>query len=334
MTRRRTRITLDDVAREAGVSTMTVSRVINNSGRISDATRERVREVIARLDYRPSRAARALVTSRTMMIAAVVPDITNPYFSEIVQGIESVAWEQGYSVLLVNTDETLSRERAALGQLEDSTVDGLIVCSPRLPDDELNSLLARHRFVVTTNRIVPEHLASVVIAHDDLLQRALRGVDHLVASGRRRIAYFPLRRTHGVEPADYLAGLEARGLEADPAWCVVCAPTWEAGYAAGKALLLEHPELDAAVGGNDLVALGVMRAALELGRRIPDDLAIVGGDDILLASQVTPSLTTFRVLKVETGQMAAQLLFKRMAGDTRYREHRFTEEFIRRDSAP
>ena len=334
MTRRRTRITLDDVAREAGVSTMTVSRVINNSGRISAGTRERVREVIARLYYRPSRAARALVTNRTMMIAAVVPDITNPYFAEIVQGIENVAWEQGYSVLLVNTDETFSRERTALNQIEDSTVDGLILCSPRLPDDELIPLIERHRFVVVVNRKVPEHLASVVKGHDELILRAMHAVDHLVASGRRRIGYLPLLRTKGVEPGEYLAVLEARGLESNPGWCAVSLPTWEAGYAAGKDLLTAHPELDAVIGGNDLVALGVMRAALELGRHIPGDLAVIGGDDILLASQVTPSLTTFRVPKVETGAMAAQLLFKRMAGDTRYREHIYTEELIRRDSAP
>jgi LacI family transcriptional regulator len=156
------RVTLNDVAREAGVSAMTVSRVINNTGRISDATRARVRSVIDLLGYRPSRAARTLVTNQTFMIGVVVPDITNPYFAEIVQGIEEVAWEHDYSVLLANTGENPRREEAVLDQLDDSTVDGVIVCSSRLANDVLFPLLEKQQAVVSVNRRVPIPLASVV----------------------------------------------------------------------------------------------------------------------------------------------------------------------------
>ena len=335
MNQRRERITLHDVAREAGVSPMTVSRVINNTGRISAATREHVREVIERLDYRPSRAARTLVTNQTMMIAVITPDITNPYFAEILKGIEDLAWERGYSVLLANTNENQAREKAVLSQLEDSTMDGIIICSSRLPDDDLLGSIEQHQAVVVVNRQVPKHLASVVKGRDKLGVRALRAARHLAETGHKRIGYLRLQRSQwAVEVSQFLDELALFGLEANPDWCMSCAPTWDAGYAAARQLLTLHPELDAVVGGNDLVALGILRAAVEAGRHIPGDLAIVGGDDIFLASQVTPPLTTFHVPKYEIGNRASELLFKRMEGDLQYREHIYTEELIRRESAP
>jgi len=329
----RKRVTLEDVAREAGVSPMTVSRVINNTGRISQATRDRVREIIIQLDYRPSRAARTLVTRKTYMIGLVLPDITNPYFAEIVQGVENVAWQRDYSVLLVNTDENTAREQAALSQIEETTVDGIVVCASRLPDDVLLPLIERHQHVVAVNRQVPHHLASVVRSRYAQGHRALRAAELLIEMGRQRIGYIRLARSAiAVEADEFVRAIEARGVPSSPDWCVTCAPNWRAGYEAGRALLSNHPELDALIGGNDLVALGAMRAAIELGRRIPGDLAVVGGDDILMASQVTPALTTFRSPKVEIGTTAAQLLFKRIDGDPNYYEHLYDETLVRRAS--
>ena len=329
----RKRVTLEDVAREAGVSTMTVSRVINNTGRISQATRDRVREIIIQLDYRPSRAARTLVTNKTFMIALVLPDITNPYFAEVLQGTENVAWQRDYSVLLVNTDENLAREQAALSQIEETTVDGIIVCAPRLPDYVLLPLIEKHQCVVAVNRQVPHHLASVVRSRYAQGHRALRAAELLIELGRRRIGYIRLARSAiAVEADQFVQAVQARGIPSSPEWCVTCPPNWQAGYETGRALLMDHPELDALIGGNDLVALGAMRAAVELGRRIPDDLAIIGGDDILMASQVSPALTTFRSPKREIGTIAAQLLFKRIDGDTDYHEHLYDELLVRRGS--
>lgn len=334
---RHQRVTLADVAREAGVSPMTVSRVINDTGRISDMTRANVREVIERLDYRPSRAARTLVTNQTLIVGIVVPDITNPYFAEILQGAENVMWEHDYSVLLANTDETPSREEAVLSQLEDSTIDGLIICSSRLPDQKLLSLIKPHQAVVSVNRQLPQPIGSVVSNRDmpPGRQRAKRAAQHLIRSGRRRIGYLCLKRSMIAARIDeFLQELATHGLEARPEQCEICPPTWQGGYMAGKKLLAENPDLDGLVGGNDLVALGVMRAAIEAGWHIPDDLAIVGGDDILMASQVAPALTTFRVPKYKMGTMAAKLLLKHMEGDTKNYEYLYEEELIVRESAP
>jgi DNA-binding LacI/PurR family transcriptional regulator len=126
--------------------------------------------------------------------------------------------------------------------------------------------------------------------------------------------------------------LERLGIQLKDDWTQACAPHWQAGYDAAHHLLQAHPELQAVIGGNDLVALGTLRAAIDLGRRVPDDLGIVGADDILLASQVTPPLTTLKTNAYSVGSMAAQLLLKRMSGDMAYQEHVYTTELIVRGS--
>jgi LacI family transcriptional regulator len=131
------RVTMADVAREAGVSKMTVSRVVNKKGEISPATREHVLGVIKRLGYRPSAIARGLATNRTATIGLVVPDIANPFFSEIARGVEDKAYAAGYSVFLCSTYEDPHRERDVLNSLEEKLVDGLLLCSSRLAQDDL-----------------------------------------------------------------------------------------------------------------------------------------------------------------------------------------------------
>ena len=334
MSKRHQRITIEDVAREAGVSMMTVSRVVNGKGRISDETREYVREVAARLGYRPNRAARTLVTNRTMLVGFVVPDITNPYFAEIFQGIEEVFWQEGYNVLVANTNEIPARERAVLSQLDEATIDGLILCSSRLPDKVLFPLLKRHPVVVAINRRPPGTFASVVAARYRQGAVPLLAAHYLHETGRKKIGFASLKHSsHYLPIRDFIRELAADGIEIKREWCVACHPTWAGGYEIGQQLLHAHPEIDAVIGGNDLVALGILQAAKELGRSIPDDLAITGVDDILLASQVTPPLTTFRVPKRMMGAQAAHLLLLRMQGDLTYRDFTYDAELVIRGSA-
>ncbi|MBZ0314786.1 MAG: LacI family transcriptional regulator [Anaerolineae bacterium] len=333
MTRKLQKATLADVAREAGVSMMTVSRVIHGTGRISDDTRQHVRQIIEKLEYRPNRAARTLVTKRTNMIAFVVPDITNPYFTEILQGVEEFFWREGYNVMLANSNENPEREKALLDQLESTMVDGVIVCASRLSDDELIPLIEKHAAIVTVNRNLPHHLGSVVTTLHPRGYRAVLAAKYLYETGRRRIGYVNLVRSiSSVNLEMFMHELESLNIAVNPSWYATCKPTWQAGYDTGKVLLAEHPELDAVIAGNDLVALGVMRAAVEQGLRIPQDLAIIGGDDILMASQVTPPLTTFRSDKYSIGTMAAELLLRRVEGDLTYCEHHYDDVLIIRES--
>ncbi len=333
MTRKPQRATLADVAREAGVSMMTVSRVIHGTGRISDETRQHVREIIEKLEYRPNRAARTLVTKRTYMIGFVAPDITNPYFTEILQGVEEFFWREGYNVMLANSNENPEREKAILDQLESTMVDGIIVCSSRLSDDELIPLIEKHSAIVVVNRNLPHHLGSVVTTLHPRGYRAVLAAKYLYETGRRRIGYVNLVRSISSVNLDmFMQELQALHIPVNPSWYATCKPTWQAGYETGKVLLSQHPELDSVIAGNDLVALGVMRAAVEQGLRIPQDLALIGGDDILMASQVTPPLTTFRSDKYHIGTMAAELLLRRVEGDLTYYEHHYDDVLIIRES--
>lgn len=335
MTKKKQRVTLEDVAQYAGVSAMTVSKVINDKGRISETTRQAVLEAVAALGYRPSRAARSLATSRTYMIGVVVPDITNPFFSEIVQGVEKLSWEREYSVLLANTDENPAREEAVLGHIDDSTVDGLIVCSSRLSDTLLVQLIEPHPAVVVINREVPRHMASRIMPRHGFGYRALQAARYLARAGHHNIGYINLKRSvASLDIEVFIRKLAEEGIIIRHEWCVSCLPSWADGYRVAQQLLDAQPSLTAIIGGNDLVALGTMRAAIERGRQIPDDLALIGGDDILLASQVTPPLTTFRIDKYYIGVVAARLLFDRMGGDTDYKEYVYDEILIKRASAP
>lgn len=332
--KRQQRVTIEDVAREAGVSTMTVSRVINNTGRISEETRQHVRQIVERLGYRPNRAAQTLVTNRTQMVAFVVPDITNPYFSEIFQGVEDVLRQENYNVLVANGNEMPSREKEILTKLDDSTVDGLIICSSRLPDDELLPLLEKFPAVVSVTRPVPKHMASAVVASFETGFRSIKAIKYLYSVGYHNVGYIRLNHFDMfVTLEDVIHELEKDNIYLNPDWCDSCDPKWLAGYKAGRKLLEKNPPLDAIVGGNDLVTLGIMRAALELGYRIPEDLALVGADNILIASQVTPPLTTLAVDKYANGVNAAKLLLSRMAGDKTYREYVYDTELIIRGSS-
>lgn len=327
------RITLEDVAQVAGVSTMTVSRVINNTGRISDETRSHVQKIIDQLGYRPNRVARALVTNKSFLVALIQPDITNPYFSEVFQGVEDVLREFEYSVLVANTNETPAREREILEKLDDTAIDGLIMSSSRLQDDELIPLLERFSCVVSITRPIPKSLGSVVRSDVIPGYRAKMSFQHLKDLGYERIGYLCLKHYHiYVDINTFRQDLEQIGVHLPPEWIATCIPKWKAGYEAGYTLLQAHPELQAIVGGNDLVALGAMRAALDLGRKIPDDLAITGADDILLASQVSPALTTLKTNAYDAGAIAAQLLLERINGNMEYREHVYETKLVVRES--
>jgi LacI family transcriptional regulator len=330
------RVTIADVAREAGVSQMTVSRVINEKGDVSPRTRQRVAEVIDRLGYRPSGIARSLATKRTGMLGLVVPDVSNPFFSSVALGAEEIAYAQGYHVFLCNTQENPQRELAILKSLEEKRVDGLFLCSSRLDDDELQEVVVRHPNVVLGNRIlVGERVRSVLV--DDMLGGQM-ATQHLLATGHQAIGLLagPENSRSGRRRASgYRAALAETALPYYPAWVRHCAPTVEGGRQGALELLNDFPELTALFCCNDLVAVGALHACGELGMAVPGDVAIVGYDGIPLAELVTPALTTCRVPRYELGSEAVRLLLDQVEG----REDEFPEivlqpELVIRASAP
>jgi LacI family transcriptional regulator len=325
-----------DVAREAGVSAMTVSRVINDKGDVSDATRLRVLRVIERLGYRPSGIARGLATQRTGTFGLVVPDVANPFFADVARGAEEAAYAHGYSVFLCNTDEDPERELEVLGLLDEKQVDGLVLCSSRLSEDELHRVVSRHAsFVLVNRRLVGARVHSVLL--DDEKGGRL-ATEHLLRLGRRTVGLLagPEASHSGrLRAKGYRAALTTAALPYYPEWVRACMPVVDGGRQAALDLLTTHPELSGLVCYNDLVAVGALQAVNELGCRVPADLAIVGHDDIPLAALVTPALTTCSVPRYDLGSRAVHLLLQQLNGAAEERrEIVLSPELVVRDSAP
>jgi LacI family transcriptional regulator len=309
------RVTMSDVAEQAGVSLMTVSRVVNNKGEVGPATRQRVLDIIERLGYRPSGIARGLATKRTGTLGLVVPDIANPFFSDVARGAEDKAYAEGYNVFLCNTEEKSRRELAALESLEEKRADGLVLCSSRLSDDQLRTALDYLPAAVLVNRRLETYDVGAVMLADETGARA--ATQHLLKSGHRAVGFLagPQASYSGRQRfKGYCAALEAAGLPLNPDWVRHCSSEVEGGKEAARELLADHPELTALFCYNDLVAVGVLQASAVLGRRVPDDLAIVGFDDIPIAALVTPPLTTCCSPRRELGLQAMQLLLDRING--------------------
>lgn len=309
------RITLADVAAEAGVSVMTVSRVVNGRPGVGKDTRERVRRAIESLGYRPNVVARGLRAASSRSIGLIVPDVTNPYFPEIVRGAEDVAVEHGYTLLLTNGVEDVARETAALRAFEDHLVAGVIACSPRLESEELYRLLERQRAAVLVNRRSdPRYAGSVRIDHEQGARMLMR---HVHEVGCRRPAYLS-GPAHSHAGRERLLGHQREaaelGLGLPPERVVPCAPTVKGGAKAARETLERFPDVDALICFNDLVAAGALQAAEEMGIAVPKELAVTGYDDIVFARMFSPGLTTIRAPKYELGQQAARMLMDRMQG--------------------
>jgi LacI family transcriptional regulator len=314
----------------------TVSRAINNKGEISEDTRRRVLETSRRLGYRPSMLARGLVTRTTLTLGLVVPDIANPFFSEIARGAEDAAHAAGYSLLLGNFIENPEREADVLRTLEEKCVDGIVLCGSRLSQLELAELMDRLPALVLINRPAPNNNAGVITVDDEA--GAVEGTRHLLRGGRHAVGFLAgPRGSHSAQKrtCGYTRALAEVDIPYDATRSIPCQPDFEGGREAMQALLAAHPETDAVFCYNDLVAVGALQACLAAGRRVPEDVAVVGCDDILLAALVTPALTTLGVDKREVGAAATRLLLERIKGCTaECQEVIFKPALIVRTSAP
>jgi len=330
------RVTMVDVARQAGVSLMTVSRVVNNKEDVSPATRQRILEIIDELGYRPSGIARGLVTQRTGTIGLVVPDIDNPYFSGMVRGAENQAYAENYSVFLCNTNEDVEREIAVLQSLEDKQVDGLLLCSSRLDEEELRTVVSRFPTVVLVSRRLDDDCVGAVFSDDET--GSYLAAKHLIQSGHKDIGFIsgpPISLSGRLRLAGYCRALDTAGIAFDPTLVQHCSPVVEGGIQATKTLLTSQPDLTALLCHNDLVAVGALQACSALDRRVPADVAVIGFDDIPLAEYVTPSLTTSRIPRYELGKRAMRLLLNQIADCSgRTQTIVLPVELIVRESAP
>ncbi len=330
------RVTIQDVAEAAGVSRQTVSRAINDRGEISPETRAQILRIAEEMNYRPSSIARGLATQRTGTLGLVVPDVANPFFAEVARGAEHEAYAAGYNVFLCNTDEDPRREIAVLRSLEEKRVDGVMLCSSRLDDDALHESLSRHASVVLVNRQLNGYEFGCVLIDDEKGGQAITW--HLLNTGHHAIGFLtgpPTSRSGQKRVDGYRVAMAAAGVVCNPGWIRPCLPTVEGGHKAAYALFSSHPEITALFCYNDLVAIGALQACHDLALIIPDNIAIVGFDDIPLAALVTPALTTCHVSRYEMGVRAMHMLLERIDGCTAECQQVLLQpELVIRASAP
>ena len=304
-------VTMRDVARQANVSINTVSRVVNGYGEVSAATRQRVLAAIDELGYRPNALARSLVSGKSQSVALIIPQITDPFFPEVVLGVESVARQQGYSVLLCNTNDDPQQEIDYINMLAGKQVDGFILCGSRLDEQQLQWAAGRQRIAAVTSR--RPHGVSVIALRGDSGLRTI--TSHIIQLGHRRIGHVGSAIGSGGErTTGYRQALMAHGMPVDEgSIAIVQRATIDTGRTAARELLQRHPDITAITCFNDLVAIGALLACADLGRRVPDDVSVAGFDDIDLASLVSPALTTMRIPRFNLGQMVMELMLRVIA---------------------
>jgi len=303
-----------EVAERAGVSVTTVSHVINNTRPVNPETRTRVEEAMHTLGYRPNVLARSLRRGVTHTIGIILPDSANPYFAQVVRGIEDTSFAQGYSVILCNSDNNLEKEHHYTNVLVEKQVDGIIFVAAGLSADNIYKLQARRVPVVIVDRHVPDVQVDEVLADNQHGGRL--ATRHLIDLNHRAIACIagPTGLRSSSERVEgYRLALESAGIVFDPKWVVEGDFQYQSGYAGAKELFDHRPPPTAIFACNDLMAIGAYRFAHENNLRVPEQLSIVGFDDVRLAAYTNPPLTTVRQSKHEMGSRAAKLLLDRIA---------------------
>ena len=309
--------TIKDIARKAGVSVATVSYVINNTRWVHEDKRRRVLEAIKELNYVPNAVARGLRIQKSNAISLIVSNITNPFYPDLARACEQVAQKYGYTVNVVNTDDDRTKLHEALKQLRGGRVDGAVVTSA-LPEnrDEIEQLLKEGYPLVLASRLL-EGLQVDSVAADNR-NGAVMAVNYLIGLGHRRIAfvsgvkhsYINETRVEG-----YLDAMKQAGIRVYKEWLTSGKGLYEPSYEVAR-MLLELPPRKrptAIICLTDLGAYGVLDAARDMGVSIPDDLAVIGFDDLFISSLRNIQLTTIRVPRHEMSTLATEMLFSRMA---------------------
>lgn len=311
--------TIADVARRAGVSTATVSRVLSGVGRARPETHARVEAAARELGFRPSDVARSLKRRSTLTLGLIVTDIENPYFPQLVKAVEDAAIAEGYAILLCNADEDPEREASYLDFLVDRRVDGLIIAASTIGMRQGEWLAGAPLPVVLVNTAVDGDALPTIVS--DNRGGGRTAAEHLLALGHRRFGYLmpPPRnldapeRLAGVEAA--LSGSEDLGSRSQPTLAIGHgAPTVTGGQTAMTELLGGPDRPTAVIAYNDLMAIGAMRAIRTAGLGVPADISLIGFDDVAFAAFVEPALTTLRQETAEMGRWAVATLTARIKG--------------------
>lgn len=293
-----------DVAKQAGVSVATVSRYLNKKGYVGKASKEVIEQTIKALNYKPSLVARSLSTKQTKYIGLIIPDIMNPFFPELARAVEDMALSHGYTVVLCNSDEKAEKELHYIETLKQKYIAGFIITTSRLDALHYESLDLP---VVALDRMIHESIPTV---SSDNKEGAYIGTKHLIEQGCRHIVC--LRGPKGVGPADdrlagFIKAVSGNDIHTE---IVNCPFQFEAAEKITKELLKEQPNVDGIFASSDVSAAGALKAAYSLGIPVPEQLQIIGFDNINLSEMMTPGLTTVAQDVYKMGALATQILIK------------------------
>jgi LacI family transcriptional regulator len=327
--------TIHDVAKLAGVSPITVSRVLNSSGYASEETRARVEAAVAELGYVPNTLARGLRSKRTNTLALVMTDITNPYFTLIARGVEDTASNSGYTVIFCNTDESEAEEEKYLNILVQKQVDGILLVPACSNSQSLKFLRSNEIPFVLIDRRVPDTRSDIV--RSDSEQGAYNLTRHLIELGHRRIVTItgPQEVSTSLDRASgYQRAMQEAGL-ADLIEVYYGSFTQGSGYELTSQALALKPRPTAIFGGNNFISIGIFKALRDAGLTIPEDMSVVGFDDLPASLLINPILTVAAQPAYEMGSQATELLLRRIAGQLPEASQEIilpTEMIVRRSS--
>ncbi|KHF40896.1 LacI family DNA-binding transcriptional regulator [Halalkalibacter okhensis] len=306
---------MSDVAKLANVSAATVSRVLSQPEKVSKETREKVLDVINKVKYKPHIVARQFRTQETKIILVVVPDITSAFFSKVLRGIEHIALENGYQVILGDTENDIERENSYINLLLQKQVDGMVLLTARLDKNKLEELASEFPLVLACEYVDGLNVPTVSI---DNVSSARKATEHLIQLGHSKIAHItgPINiilsrdRLKG-----YRQAMISNDLEVDPAYIQEGDLSFESSYNETLKLLSLSTPPTAIFVFNDEMAMGTIKAAKDSGLSVPNDLAVVGFDNIKMSTVFEPNITTIDQPKFAIGKKAMELLLHLIKGE-------------------
>ncbi|WP_432664284.1 LacI family DNA-binding transcriptional regulator [Wukongibacter baidiensis] len=305
------KITIKEIAKMAGVSTATVSKILNKKDKnISDATRQRVLDIVKEHNYIPNTIARSLVTRQTKTIGLVIPDIANPFFPELARGAEDKANESGYNIIFCNTDDNIEKEEKYINMLVEKMIDGIIFTQSAKRTMGFGNLNLGSTPIVLIDRDMElEGVVGKVLV--DNFTGAYEGVKYLINEGYKKIAFITGALTTDTSVSrlnGYKEALEDSGILYDDDYVLAGEYRSEWGFKATEQLIDRKIDFDAVFCGNDLIALSVIKALKNYGKSIPEDVGVLGFDDIYMSKFIEPELSTIRQPNYKMGYKAVEIL--------------------------
>ncbi|WP_346355510.1 LacI family DNA-binding transcriptional regulator [Azotosporobacter soli] len=322
-------VTIKDVAREAGVSIATVSRLLNGLDGVAPERAQRIRDAVEKLHYQPNSMARALKIRESRSIGLIIPDIENPFFPALVRGVEDAAQLHGYAVILCNTDGKPTREEEYMKFLYQKQVDGILFAGNLDFAENSHWLSTIQLPIVLLDRRIPGAPYSAVLSANE--DGAYLAVQHLIAQGCRQIAVIGGRARSPVSNErlqGYRQALIDNKMEADEMLCKEGNFSFEGGYQAMESLLAGGKPFDGLFAANDMMAIGALQCLERHGRKVPEEIAVVGYDDIQMAAWYKPALTTMGQPVYEMGRLAVAKLVEEIGGKNVVRQEQILQPHL------